>query len=324
MKAICYSRYGNPDVLHVEDVPTPEPGPGEILVKVRAAEATKSDCELRSFRYAVKWFWLPLRLAIGVRRPRRRILGGYFAGEIAALGPGVTAFAMGDAVFGSAGLRLGAYAEYVALPADSAIAPKPHDMTFTEPAAVPLGGLNALHFMRLAKISSRDTVLVNGAGGSIGAHAVQIARAMGGDVTGVDHTIKEAFVRRMGASDFLDYTRVDFTAVGRRFDVIFDMVPRSHYGACMRALRPGGRYLAGNPRLAVMVRSVLTTRLTDKTARVALARETKVELEALRIMIERGDIGPVVDRVYPMAQAAEAHRLVESERRLGAIVIEMA
>ena len=108
MKAICYSRYGNPDVLHLEDVPTPEPGPGEILVKVRAAEATKSDCELRSFRYAVKWFWLPLRLAVGVRRPRRRILGGYFAGEIAALGPGVTGFALGDAVFGSAGLRLGA------------------------------------------------------------------------------------------------------------------------------------------------------------------------------------------------------------------------
>ena len=324
MKAVCYSRYGNPDVLHLEDVSTPEPGPGEILVKVRAAEATKSDCELRSFRYAVKWFWLPLRLAIGVRRPRRRILGGYFAGEIAALGRGVTGFAIGDAVFGSAGLRLGAYAEYVALPADSAIAPKPRNMTFTEAAAVPLGGLNALHFMRLAKISSRDAVLVNGAGGSIGAHAVQIAKAMGGDVTGVDHTIKEEFVRRMGANDFLDYTSVDFTAVGRRFDVIFDMVPRSNYGACIRALRPGGRYLAGNPRLAVMVRSVLTTRLTDKTARVALARETKAELEALRIMIERGDIRPVVDRVYPMEQAAEAHRLVESERRLGAIVIEMA
>jgi NADPH:quinone reductase-like Zn-dependent oxidoreductase len=324
MKAICYSRYGNPDVLHLEDVSTPEPGPGEILVKVRAAEATKSDCELRSFRYAVKWFWLPLRLAIGVRRPRRRILGGYFAGEIAALGRGVTGFAIGDAVFGSAGLRLGAYAEYVTLPADSAIAPKPQNMTFTEAAAVPLGGLNALHFMRLARISPREAVLVNGAGGSIGAHAVQIATAMGGDVTGVDHTIKEAFVRRMGASDFLDYTRVDFTAVGRRFDVIFDMVPRSNYSACIRALRPGGRYLSGNPRLAVMLRSAVTTRFTDKTARFAFARETKAELETLRVMIERGDIRPVVDRVYPMAQAAEAHRLVESERRLGAIVIEMA
>jgi NADPH:quinone reductase-like Zn-dependent oxidoreductase len=177
--------------------------------------------------------------------------------------------------------------------------------------------------MRLAKISPREAVLVNGAGGSIGAHAVQIAKAMGGEVIGVDHKIKEAFVRRLGADEFLDYTSVDFTAVGRSFDVIFDMVPRSNYGACIRALRPGGRYLSGNPRLAVMVRSLLTTRLTDKTAGFAFAPETPAHLEALRIMIERGDIRPVVDRVYSMQEAAEAHRLVESERRLGAIVIEM-
>jgi NADPH:quinone reductase-like Zn-dependent oxidoreductase len=324
MKAICYAHYGDPDVLHLEDVPAPEPGPGEVLVKVRAAEATKADCELRSFRYAVKWFWLPLRLAIGVRRPRRRILGGYFSGEIAALGPGVTGFAVGQAVFGSAGLRLGAYAEYVALPADAAIAPKPRNMTFAEAAAVPLGGLNALHFMRLARVAPRDVVLVNGAGGSIGLHAVQIARAMGADVIGVDHGIKEALVRRMGAGDFVDYTRVDFTAGGRRVDVLFDMVPTSDFAACIRALRPGGRYLCGNPRLSVMARSVVTTRFTDKTARFAFARETRAELEALRDMVERGDIGPIVDRVYTMAQAADAHRLVESERRVGAVVIEIA
>ncbi len=324
MKALCYSRYGAPDVLHVEDVPTPQPGQGEILVRVRAAEATKADCELRSFRYEVKWFWLPLRLAIGVRRPRRRILGAYFAGEVAALGPGATGFSVGEAIFGSSGLRLGTYAEYAVLPASSAIAPMPRTMTFTEAAAVPLGGLNALHFMRLAQIAPRDAVLVNGAGGSIGVHAVQIARAMGGHVTGVDHGIKEAFVRRMGADDFVDYTRDDFTTAGPRFDVIFDMVPRSGYSACIRALRPGGRYLCGNPRLSVMARSVVTTRFTDKTARFAFARETKEELETLRVMIERGDIRPVVDRVLPMEQAAEAHRLVESERRIGAIVIGIA
>lgn len=146
MKAIVHERYGSPDVLHVTDVPTPVPRDGEVLIRVRAAEATKSDCELRSFRYAVKWFWLPLRLVIGVRRPRRRILGGYFAGEIAALGRGVTGFAVGDAVFGSSGLRLGAYGQYLALPSDYPIAQKPSNMTFAEAAAVPLGGLNALHF----------------------------------------------------------------------------------------------------------------------------------------------------------------------------------
>lgn len=324
MRAICYSRYGDPDVLHPEDVPAPEAGAGQVLIKVHAAEATKADCELRSFRYAVKWFWLPLRLAMGVRRPRRRILGGYFAGEIAALGPGVTAFSVGDAVFGSAGLRLGAYAEYVALPAESAIAQKPLNMSFAEAAAVPLGGLNALHFMRLARIAPGDVVAINGAGGSIGAHAVQIAKAMGGRVTGVDHGLKEAFVRQMGAEEFVDYTQDEFTAGGRQFDVILDMVPRSNYGACIRALRPGGRYLSGNPRLAVMVRSVVTSRLTDKTARFTFARETKEELATLGTMIERGEVRPIVDRVYPLDQAADAHRLVEREQRLGAVVLQVS
>jgi NADPH:quinone reductase-like Zn-dependent oxidoreductase len=323
VKAICYHRYGTPDVLQLQNVATPEAGEGEVLIKVHAAEATKADCELRSFRYAVKWFWVPLRLVMGLWRPRRRILGAYFAGEVVAVGPGVTTLSVGDEVFGSAGLRLGAYAEYLALPAASAIAPKPRNMTFAAAAAVPLGGLNALHFMRLARIAPGEHVAVNGAGGSIGAHATQIARAMGAHVTGVDHGSKEAFVRRMGAEAFVDYTRTEFPTAGQQFDVIFNMVPRSNYGACIRALRPGGRYLSGNPRLSVMIRSVLTTHLTGKRAHVAFARETTEELTTLATMIEREEIGSIVDRVYPMAQAADAHRLVEAEQRLGAVVIAM-
>lgn len=323
MKAICYSRYGSPDVLRVEDVADPVPGDGEVLIRVRAAEASKADCELRSFHYAVKWFWLPLRIAVGVRRPRRRILGGYFSGEIAALGRGATGFSVGDAVFGSAGLHLGGYGQYVTLPSHCTIVPKPGNMTFAQAAAVPLGGLNALHFMRLASIAPGEAVLVNGAGGSIGAHAVQIAKSMGATVTGVDHGIKEAFVRRIGADRFVDYTRDDFTAIGQTFDVVFDMVPRSNYRACVRALRTRGRYLSGNPRLSVMLRSVFTTRFTDKTGRFAFARETREELATLKAMIEAGEISSIVDRVYPMEQAAEAHRLVESEQRVGAVVIEM-
>ena len=323
MKAICYDRYGAADVLQLQNVKTPEAGAGQVLIKVHAAEATKADCELRSFRYAVKWFWVPLRLAMGLWRPRRRILGGYFAGEVVAVGPGVTTFSVGDEVFGSTGLRFGAYAEYLALPASSAMAPKPRNMTFADAAAVPLGGLNALHFMRLAQIAPGEEVAVNGAGGSIGAHATQIARVLGAHVTGVDHGSKEAFVRRMGAEAFVDYSRTEFPAAGRQFDVIFDMVPRSNYGACIRALRPGGRYLSGNPRLSVMVRSVLTTRFTDKRAYFAFARETVEELRTLTNMIERGELMPIVDRIYPMEQAADAHRVVEAEQRLGAIVIAM-
>lgn len=323
MKAICYSRYGSPDVLRVEHVADPVPGPGEVLIRVHAAEATKADCELRSFHFAVKWFWLPLRLAVGIRRPRRRTLGAYFSGEIAALGPGVTDVAIGDAVFGSAGMRLGAYAEHVALPARSTLCPKPANMTFIEAAAVPLGGLNAIHFMRLANIAPGEAVLVNGAGGSIGAHAVQIAKSMGAVVTGVDAGHKEAFVHHMGADRFIDYAKENFASTGSTFDVVFDMVAGSNYSACIRVLRPGGRYLSGNPRLSVMLRSVLTTRFTDKTARFAFAKESREELAALKTMVESGALRPIVDRVYPMEQAADAHRLVESEGRLGAVVIEI-
>jgi NADPH:quinone reductase-like Zn-dependent oxidoreductase len=321
MKAVTYTRYGGPDVLRLADVPTPVPGDLDVLIKVRAAEATKSDCELRSFRYSVKWFWLPLRIAIGIRKPRRHILGFYFAGEVVSVGGRVTRFAPGDQVYGSTGLRLGAYGEYVVLPEGAAIGPKPATMTFAEAAAVPLGGLNALHFMRRAGIQPGEQVLIIGAGGSIGAHAVQIAHSMGGQVTAVDHRIKEDLVRRLGASDFVDYTTEDVTSTGRRFDVIFDMVPGGPYRRLVGMLRPGGRYLHGNPRLSMFVRSVLTTRFTDKTVTVAFAPESTEDLATLTEMIEAGKIQSIVDRVYPMAEAATAHRRVETEQRLGAVVI---
>jgi len=321
VKAVVYTRYGGPDVLHLADVPAPVAGDRQVLIKVRAVEATKSDCEFRSFRYAVKWLWLPLRVAIGISRPRRRVLGGYFAGEVVSVGGRVTCFAPGDQVYGSAGLRLGAYGEYVVLPEDAAIAPKPRNMTFAEAAAVPLGGLNALHFMRRASIKPGEQVLINGAGGSIGAHSIQLAHSMGARVTAVDHGIKEDLVRRLGASDFIDYTIDDVTTTGRKFDVIFDMVPGSPYRRLIGMLQPGGRYLNGNPRLSVLVRSALTTRLTDKTVTVAFAPETKQALATITEMIEAHEIRSIVDRVYPMSQAVAAHRRVETEQRLGAVVI---
>ncbi|MEV6300642.1 NAD(P)-dependent alcohol dehydrogenase [Actinoplanes sp. NPDC051861] len=324
MKAVTYTRYGDPDVLRVADVPTPAPGDQEVLIRVRAAETTKSDCEFRSFRYSVNWFWLPLRIAVGVIRPRRPILGMYFAGEVVSVGGRVTRFAPGDQVFGCTGLRLGAYGEYMVLPESAAIGPKPRNMTFAEAAAVPLGGLNALHFMRRAGVKPGEQVLINGAGGSIGAHAVQIARSMGARVTAVDHGIKEELVRRLGADDFVDYTTGDVTTTNRKFDVIFDMVAGSPYRRLIGMLQPGGRYLHGNPRLSVLLRSVPTTRFTDKTVVVAFAPETREDLATLARMAEAGEIRSIVDRVYPMSEVADAHRRVETEQRLGAVVITVA
>jgi NADPH:quinone reductase-like Zn-dependent oxidoreductase len=321
VKAITYARYGAPDVLVLDDVDEPVPKDDEVLIRVRAVEATKSDVEMRRFKFAVKWFWLPLRIAFGVLKPRRHVLGGYFSGEIASIGKQASQFTAGDQVFGATGLRFGAYAEFIALPASCPIVGKPVNMSFEQAAAVPLGGLNALHFMRLARIGAGEQVLINGAGGSIGTHAIQIAKSMGAQVTAVDSAIKEQTLRRMGADHFIDYTKHSFTALGRSYDVIFDLVAASSYGACIRTLNPGGRYLVGNPRLSVMLRSFFTTRFTDKTARFAFAGETKAALRTLKEMIEDGRIKSIVDRVYPMHQAAEAHRRVETEQRLGAVVI---
>jgi len=321
MKAITYSEYGPPEVLRVEDLPKPVCGDDEVLVRVRAAEATKADCELRRFRFAVNWFWLPLRLALGVRRPRQRVLGGYFAGEVAAVGKDVTGLSVGERVYGGTGLRLGTYAAYVALPANGAVAPMPARMDFAEAAAVPLGGLNALHFLSRANIQPGDEVLVNGAGGSIGAHAVQLAKSLGARVTAVDHGRKEAFLRRLGADAVIDYRQTDFTANRQTYDVILSMVASTPYHRCIRALRPGGRYLIANPRLSDMLRALITNRFTRQRADVALAPETRAGLDALRELIEQGKIGPIVDRVEPMEQAVEAHRRVEREERMGAIVL---
>jgi NADPH:quinone reductase-like Zn-dependent oxidoreductase len=321
MRAITYARYGPPEVLHLADLSTPVPKDDEVLIRVRAAEATKADCEMRSFRFSVRWFWLPLRVALGVRRPRRQILGAYFAGEITRVGKGVTHFKVGDQVFGTSGLRLGAYGEFVAVPARATVVEKPRNMSFTDAAAVPMGGLNALHFMRLARIHRGDHVLILAAGGSIGAHAVQIAKAMGAQVTGVDHGTKAEFLRRLGADHVVDYTREDALAMAGRYDVVFDMVPASSLAAAIRALRPGGRHLNGNPRLSILIRAPFVRVFTSKSATCAFARETRDELLSLKAMIEEGTIAPIVDRVVPMTEAPEAHRLVESEARRGAIVL---
>jgi NADPH:quinone reductase-like Zn-dependent oxidoreductase len=321
MKAIVYRKYGPPEVLHLEEVEKPAPKDRELLIKVHAAEVTKADCEMRSFNFPVKWFWLPLRLALGITAPRRIILGGYFAGVVEAVGKDVSGFGIGDEIFGATGLRFGAYGEYVCLPDSNTIVHKPKNLSFAEAAVVPLGGLNALHFMRKAKIRAGEKVLIIGAGGSIGTFAVQIAKSMGAEVTAVDSAIKEEMLRRIGADHFFDYTKTGIQDHGQSYDVIFDMVAQKSYGRCVAALNTGGRYLMGNPRLVDMLRAPVTSRFTDKTVLFAFVGEKVEELLELVKMIEDGSIKPVVDKIYPMEQAADAHRRVETEQRLGTIAI---
>lgn len=323
MKAITYTKYGPPNVLKLNEVEEPAPRDNEVMIKVHAAEVTKADCELRSFRFPVKWFWLPLRFAMGIIRPKKQILGGYFAGEIFSIGSNVTKFEIGDLVFGATQLQMGAYGEYMCLPDSYTIVPMPHNINSEEAAAVPLGGLNALHFLRKANIQNGEKVLINGAGGSIGVFGVQIAKSMGAEVTAVDSAIKEAMLRRIGADNFINYSEEDFTKGSQKYDVIFDMVAGSSYSGCINALKPNGRYLTANPRMSKMLKSIVTTWLTDKSVYFAFAGERKEELLMLKKMIEEETIKPIVDRIYPMDQVTDAHTRVETEQRLGAIVITM-
>jgi NADPH:quinone reductase-like Zn-dependent oxidoreductase len=323
LKAIVCTKYGSPDVLQLKEVEKPIPKDDEVLIKVRAVEATKADCELRSFNFPVKWFWLPLRIAVGLIKPKKQILGGYFAGEVKSVGKDVSKFKKGDQIFGTAKLRMGAYGEYMCLPASYTLVPKPYNVSFEEAAVVPLGGLNALHFFREANIQKGEKVLVNGAGGSIGTFGVQIAKAMGAEVTAVDSTIKEKMLRRIGADHFFDYTKEDFTKSRKTYDVIFDMVAKSSYSECVKALNSKGRYLMANPRISDMLRSVLTSKFTDKTAIFVFAGEKEEELLALKQMIEEGKIQSILDKIFPFEQAAEAHRRVETEQRLGPVVISV-
>ena len=321
MKAIVYSEYGPPDVLQVIEVENPHPKDDEVLIKVHSVEVTKADCEMRSFNFAVKWFWLPLRFLWGVFKPKKNVLGGYFSGEIEGIGKNVTKLAVGDKVFGSSQMRLGAYAEYLCLPENYTIVKTPNNMSYEEAAAVPLGGLNALHFMRKANIKKGETVLINGAGGSIGTFAIQIAKDMGAEVTAVDSPTKEAMIRQLGADHFIDYTEQDLTQQEKTYDIIFNMVANSRYADFIKILNVNGRYLMGNPKLVDMLRSVITSKLTDKTAMFAFAGEKEEELLELRAMIESGKIRSVVDKIYSFNQIVQAHQTVETEQRIGIVVL---
>jgi len=323
MKAVVYHKYGAPGVLRVENVAEPTPKPNQILIKVHAAEVTKGDCELRSFNFPVKWFSIPLRLAFGVFKPRKKILGGYFSGEVVAVGGKVTRFEGGERVFGATKLLMGAYAEYMAVPETYTIAPMPVNVSFEAAATVPLGGLNALHFLRLAKIQTGETLLVNGAGGSIGTYAVQIAKTMGAEVTAVDSDLKREMLLSLGTDHFIDYRQQDFRKDDKKYDVIFDMLASSPLDESITALNAGGRYISANPTFKKMTSAKRVQKKTGKTLIFAFAGETLEELLTLKQMIEDEKIRPTVDRIFSMEQAVEAHERVEAEQRLGCTAISM-
>jgi NADPH:quinone reductase-like Zn-dependent oxidoreductase len=322
MKAVVCTKYGPPDVLQLKELEKPVPKDDEVLIKVHAATVTKGDCELRSLELPFLWK-LIIRIGFGLRAPRRKILGQELAGEIEAAGKAVTLFHVGDQVFANTGLRLGAYAEYDCLPEKGLIATKPAGMSFEEAAAIPVGGLHSLHFLRKATIKGGQRVLINGAGGSIGTIAVQLAKYFGAEVTAVDSTKKLAVLRSIGADHVIDYTREDFTKGGITYDVIFDTVGKSSYSGCIRSLEKKGLLLLGNPGLSQQLRAPWTSWTSGKRVVGGTVSYKPKDMAFLKQLIEAGTLRSVVDRRYPLEQTAEAHRYVDTGEKIGNVVITL-
>jgi NADPH:quinone reductase-like Zn-dependent oxidoreductase len=323
MRAIVCTAYGDPDVLRLEEVETPRPKAGEVLVRVHATTASRADCEIRKFEFPV-WVWLPIRLSFGVFKPRKRILGQEFAGQVEAVGAGASSFTQGDRVYGTTGMALGAYAQFVCAGGrrvGSVLAPLPAALSYDEAAAVPYGAMEALRFLRKAGIAAGQRVLIVGAGGSFGTFAVQLARHAGAEVVAVDSGGKLEMLRELGAGEVIDYTAGDFWDDAGDFDIIFDVVGRAPFGRVARLLRPGGRYVVANPHTAQLVRGLWASMAGDKKLIFNSGAVSDEHLRAVTELVESGALRPVVDRRYPLEQAAEAHRYADSEQKLGNIVL---
>ena len=304
MRAAVCTRYGPPEVLQIRDVPTPIPGAGDVLIRIHATAVSVSDTYIRSMVPTARlWFRVIARLAMGITKPRRPILGAVLAGEIVQAGRRVTRFQVGDRVYAFTLMRMGCYAEYTCLPETSLLAPAPANLSYEDAAAIPYGGLIALYFMRKANIQPGQSVLVYGASGAIGTAALQLAKHYGAKVTAVCSTANLELVRSLGADTVLDYTSEDSPG-DRRFDLVFDAVGRRKSSklkvACENALTPTGRAMsvdAGRPW------------------------PRRGDLDLLRELAESGDLKPVIDRRYALDQIAEAHRYVEQGHKKGNVVV---
>jgi len=322
MKAIVYTKYGPPEVLQFKEVEKPVPKDNEVLIRVYATTVTKFDCWQRSCT-APTGFWLPMRIASGLRKPKKTILGTELAGEIESVGKDVKGFKKGDQVFGFTGMSMGANVEYICMPEEGALAIKPTNITYEEAAGVPYGALTALFFLRKGNIQSGQKVLIFGASGGVGTAAVQLARYFGAEVTGVCSTTKLELVKSLGADKVIDYTKEDFTKSGETYDVIFDTVGMSSVSRSKRSLKKKGFYLFSTFGLPKLVQILWLSMTSSKKFISGLTKERSEDLIFLKELIESGKIKSVIDRCYPLEQIADAHRYVEKGHKKGNVVITL-
>ena len=320
MKAMVATKYGPPEVLELKEVEKPAPKDNEVLVKVYATTVTAGDTRVRSFTVPPS-FWLPARITLGLRKPKKAILGMVVAGEVEAVGKQVKRFKNGDQVYAYDITRLSTYAEYACVPESSAIVLKPPTVSYKEAAALPFGGITALHFLKKGKIHSGQKVLIYGASGSVGTFAVQLAKYFGAKVTGVCSTTNVALVKSLGADKVINYTKEDFTRIGETYDIIFDTVGKSSLSGCLRSLKQEGSYLQAVAGPALLVQMRWASMRSGKTLIGGTAVPKTEDLIYLNDLVEAGKIKPVIDRCYPLEQMVEAHRYVDQGHKKGNVVI---
>ncbi|WP_285767223.1 NAD(P)-dependent alcohol dehydrogenase [Peribacillus sp. SI8-4] len=300
MKAMVCTQYGSPDVLKLKEVAKPRPKHNEILVKIHAATVASGDIRVRRFDSPFL-LWLPMRIFLGLTKPRKAILGVELAGEVVETGAKVEKFNIGDEVFAMTGMNFGANAEYTCLPENGAVALKPASLSYQEAAVLSFGGTTALHFFRKGKIGIGQKVLVYGASGAVGTSAVQLAKCLGTEVTGVCSAANFELVKSLGADKLIDYKKGDFTKRQERYDIIFDAVGKSSKTSCKKLLTPHGRYVSVEGQ--------------------GIAKILPEDLLYLKELIETGKLKPVIDKCYPFEQIPEAHRYVEQGHKKGNVVI---
>ncbi len=326
MKAMVWTRYGSPDVLQLRELEKPVPGNNQVLIKISATTVTAGDCEIRSMKVPIM-LRLPIRLWIGLRAPKRvKIIGQELAGIVESVGKDVKKFKEGDSVFAATGFSMGTYAEYICLPEHpkeitGLLSLMPENMTFEEAASVPVGGLEALYFLRKADIRSGQNVLVAGAGGSIGTFAVQLSKYYGAEVTAVDSGGKLEMLSSIGADYCIDYTKDDFTESDKTWDIIFDIVGRYSFSGCLRSLNENGRYIIANPGPVHMLRKPWVSKKSGIKVITGASNSGIEDIGFLKKLIERGRLKSVIDRCFSLEQIADAHRYVEKGEKQGSVVI---
>lgn len=321
MRAAVYRKFGAPEVVSVEEVPHPSPGPRDVLVKVHASTVSAADYRSRS-RRVPKGLGLLAAKGLGLFRPRNQILGMDFAGVVAAVGADVTKFHPGDNVVGMLGAKFGGHAEYVSLPEDGVITAKPRNLGFQDAVTLVFGGLTARSFLNQADVKPGDTVLINGASGAVGTAAVQLAKQLGAHVAGVSSAANAELVLALGADRVIDYAQTDFAAEGKSYDVIMDCVGNAPFERVEASLNPGGSLLFVIADLKAILRAPGRTRKTGKQV-VVTSKYSADDLKHLVYLAETGHFRAVIDRTYNLDDIVEAHRFADTGRKTGNVVLRI-